>query len=272
MTDWNHDALLRDLADLQEEQGKIVFCDTNIGPAGSPRPDILAINKSYHRWNPTVYEVKTSRSDFHSDVTSGKWMAYRAVASSITFAVPAGLVKKAEVPDRCGLIVRHEKVWRHIKKPVVEVIDNFEQHTWMALLMSLDGWSKQATLRPRAAEFTAASRDRHELGDEIRTYLNDKGAAEYQVESTKKSAERILEQARNDAKRIVDKAKERNPYLLERLKEAMVRHGIPFQNSYSFKTNVEGLIECLERRFDAEVAIKEARTAIARAAKAVGCD
>lgn len=46
MTEWNHNRLLRDLAEHYRSQGKIVFLDQNMGPAGMPRPDLLTINKT----------------------------------------------------------------------------------------------------------------------------------------------------------------------------------------------------------------------------------
>lgn len=271
MTEWKHDQLLRDLADYCRSQGKIVFRDQNIGPAGMPRPDVLTINKSYNRWNPTVFEIKVSRADFLSDVKSGKWAKYFDAASRVSFAVPAGLVKKTEIPEKAGLIVRHDKVWRYAKKPTVEPLDNFDRWLWMALLMTLDGWSKQGNIRPRAADFSRAAEQRHELGEKIRGYLNDSGGAEYAVERDRKKAASVLKDARKRAESIVAKAKEDNPLARNEIKQVFAEYGIHLpRRHFPIRNEVENMLNALQERFDADARIAAAQKHIAQAAEAVG--
>ena len=270
MTDWKHNELLNDLADHCRSQGKIVFRDQNIGPAGMPRPDVLAINKSYNRWNPTVFEVKVSRSDFLSDVKSGKWAKYFDAASRVSFAVPAGLVKKTEIPAKAGLIVRHDKVWRYAKKPTVEPVDNFDRWLWMALLMQLDGWSKQGNTRPRAADFSRASQERHELGEKIHRYLMDAGSAEYSIKRDRDAAARLLRDARQRAQAIADQAKKDNPLIREEVKAVFAEYGVPLRHRFMISSQVEEMLEGLKERFDADTRIEKAQKHIAEAAKAVG--
>ena len=69
---------------------------------------MYALHKSFVRPCPTAYECKISREDFRADVTTGKWLSYLEYAHAVIFAAPAGLLSKTEVPEFCGLIVRHE--------------------------------------------------------------------------------------------------------------------------------------------------------------------
>ncbi len=87
-----------------------------LGPSGSPRPDVYTLERSYSRPMPTAYEVKISRSDLRSDTTSGKWQKYLAFAGAVIFAVPDGLCTVADIPVGCGLIVRKGATWRHVRK------------------------------------------------------------------------------------------------------------------------------------------------------------
>lgn len=65
------------------------------------------------------YEVKHRRADFDSDIDSDKWRKYPATGIHyFSFVVPAGLVKKEEIPESVGLVVwQPEKgVFRQIVK------------------------------------------------------------------------------------------------------------------------------------------------------------
>lgn len=117
---WTHDALAADLAGHLLGDNRMVWTDMQLGPSGSPRPDVFTLQRSYSRPMPTAFEVKVSRSDLRSDTTSGKWQKYLAFAGSVTFAVPDGLATVADIPDGCGLIVRKAEVWRYAKKPTVQ--------------------------------------------------------------------------------------------------------------------------------------------------------
>src|SRR5262245_7005098 len=94
----SHDALAESLADHVRGPERMVWCDMQLGPGGSPRPDVYAIYKSFVNPAPTAYECKVSTSDFRADVTSGKWKTYLPFASAVYFACEAGLFGKAEVP------------------------------------------------------------------------------------------------------------------------------------------------------------------------------
>lgn len=268
---WGHNQLLIDLAQHLEAGGKMVFRDRQIGPAGSPRPDVLSINKSYTRWSPVAYEVKVSRSDFLSDVTSGKWSQYLAAAAAVTFAVPKGLVTKAEMPEKAGLIVRHENVWRHVKRPTFEPIQNLDRDIWLSLLMSYDRFGKQAAIKPRPADFTLAAQKRHELGEKIKDFLQDDSSARYRVQCQEDRARNLVADAERRAAAIVEKAKSENPIVLESVRAVLQQYGIQL-NGYFIESQMERLLRGIKEKFDTDARIVEARQHILKAAQAVGCD
>ena len=68
MSDWQHDQLAEDLAAHLKAPDRMVWLNMQLGPRGSPRPDVYTIYKSYVRPQPTAYEVKISREDFRSDI------------------------------------------------------------------------------------------------------------------------------------------------------------------------------------------------------------
>ncbi|AIT81262.1 MmcB family DNA repair protein [Novosphingobium pentaromativorans] len=113
---WKHDELAADLAQYLRNDKRMVWTDMQLGPSGSPRPDVYTLERSYSKPLPTAYECKISRSDLRSDTTSGKWQKYLQFAGAVIFAVPEGLCTPADIPTGCGLIVRKDKVWRNIRK------------------------------------------------------------------------------------------------------------------------------------------------------------
>lgn len=174
---WSHDGLAHDLAQhLRADPTAMVWEDMQMGPMGSPRPDVYLIHKRYSRFTPIAYEVKVSVSDFRSDVTAGKWQSYLQYASAVVFAVPAGLVTKADIPDGCGLIVRHDNMWRHVKKPTLQRIETLPHEAWMKML--IDGIDRVAAdqFKLRKANSNAyfvEQRLRKRHGDEVAKLVSE---------------------------------------------------------------------------------------------------
>ncbi|WP_267459941.1 MmcB family DNA repair protein [Klebsiella michiganensis] len=112
-----------------------------LGPSGTCRPDVYAMAHSYSKFCPIVYEVKVSMSDFRADVTAGKYTKYFKYAGGVVFAVPEGLLKKSDIPDGCGLMVRKESGWHTLKGPTMRQIDNLPRDAWIKLLM--DGMTRE---------------------------------------------------------------------------------------------------------------------------------
>lgn len=170
MKKWNHDELAHDLANhLRVNPEHMVWEDMQMGPSGSIRPDVYLLKKAYSTFAPVTYEIKVSVSDFRSDITSGKWQGYLKFSSGVIFAVPAGLINKADVPAGCGLIVRHEEVWRTVKRPTLQKIDTLPHSSWMKML--IDGVERvqfeRARLRQCSTPWTVEQQLRKKFGDDL---------------------------------------------------------------------------------------------------------
>lgn len=201
MTDWRHDDLMNDLAaHLRGTRDRVVWTDMQLGPVGSPRPDVYTMPKSFARFTPLAYEIKISVADFRSDITKGKWQSYLKFASGVIFAVPAGLIKKDDVPAGCGLLVRSDAGWRAARGPTLKVIDTLPRDAWIKLM--IDGLGRQHhELNPRElGTWAAADKIRKAYGDEIGNALRDRDmAVNYLEQETKKirdSQEKMIEQER----------------------------------------------------------------------------
>lgn len=176
MKQWNHDELAHDLANhLRVNPEHMVWEDMQMGPSGSIRPDVYLLKKAYSTFAPVTYEIKVSVSDFRSDITSGKWQGYLKFSSGVIFAVPAGLINKADVPAGCGLIVRHEEVWRTVKRPTLQKIDTLPHSAWMKML--IDGVERvqfeRATLRQKSNSWQVEQKLRVKYGDELARLIAD---------------------------------------------------------------------------------------------------
>lgn len=173
---WGHDELAHDLANhLRVNPEHMVWEDMQMGPSGSIRPDVYLLKKAYSTFAPITYEIKVSFSDFRSDITSGKWQGYLKFSSGVIFAVPAGLINKADVPAGCGLIVRHDEVWRTVKRPTLQKIDTLPHSAWMKML--IDGIERvqfeRARLRQRSNSWQVEQKLRAKYGDELARLIAD---------------------------------------------------------------------------------------------------
>lgn len=169
---WTHDNLMRDLAaHLRSNTAIVAWEDMQLGPSGTCRPDVYVMPKSFANFRPMAYEIKVSVADFRSDVTSGKWQNYLRYACGVIFAVPAGLITKDDLPPGCGLIVRHENIWRTVRKPTLSKLDSLPRDAWIKLL--IDGMEREVEryrIKERAAvtnQWIAAARLRRRHGDEL---------------------------------------------------------------------------------------------------------
>jgi len=203
----NHDELAQDLASHLRTERRMVWCDLQLGPAGSPRPDVFAIFKSFASPCPTAYEVKVTRSDFLADVTAGKWQSYLRFAGAVYFAADRSLgLSKADVPTHCGLLVRGETgAWRAVKRPVVNPL-TIPQEALLKLL--IDGVEREGPkVRSRSWDRDLGA-VRRKCGDAVASYLQDRTMAEIQLEASRRQAEGIVEEARWQAGRILASATE----------------------------------------------------------------
>ncbi|QFY42971.1 MmcB family DNA repair protein [Candidatus Methylospira mobilis] len=190
-----HNQLIDDLAaHLRGTTNRLVWTDMQLGPAGSPRPDLFTLDKSYSKFLPLAYEIKVTLSDFRRDITAGKWQSYLKYASGVYFAVPQGLVSRDDIPPGCGLIVRTETGWRSLRKPTLQHKESLPHAAWMKLV--LDGCDRSATdLRLRSGSTYRANREiQRKFGERVAAALSDRDRAE----SNLKQEQAILESRLQD--------------------------------------------------------------------------
>lgn len=251
---WKHNDLAHDLADhLRSNTARMVWEDMQLGPSGSPRPDIYTLNKSFTRPRPTAYEVKISMSDFRADVTTGKWQKYLDYACSVTFAVPRGLISKADLPTGCGLMVRGDGGWKTLKAPTLHPV-MMPQDALLKLL--IDGLPRLAAERGR--RWINDQKVRKEVGqrygEAIADYLRDSEAARVKVQTAAERAEQITEHARQQADKIREEAGSLLPDLAEAVglerdaSLAAVRHHIwAIRNQGRVDADLDSLRQTLNR-------------------------
>lgn len=209
MTDWKHDDLMGDLASHLCAPDRLVWQDLQIGPSGSPRPDVFTLQKSYARPQPSAYECKISVSDFRSDITSGKWHSYLEFSGSVTFCIPAGLVKKDDIPNGCGLMMRGPEGWHTHRKATRQAV-RFNHDHLMKLL--IDGYGRelgQIELRRREMrQALAADKLCKKFGRDVAEVIRDLGNAKRMVQYYTEQGESKREKAREDVKQIIESQQE----------------------------------------------------------------
>lgn len=240
---WRHDDLAADLAAHLRAPARMVWCDMQLGPQGSPRPDVYAIDRSFVKWSPTAYEVKISVADFRSDVTSGKWMSYRRYAGAVVFAVPAGLVSPVDLPQGCGLMVRGEAGWRTARKPTREIVESLPTAAWLKLLM--DGVDREGGA-VRLETGRRMRMDAHAtrlFGQAVARQVRDASWAENVLRDAEWNAERIIQGARDQAEVIREAQAAQAPELWRHLIEAL---GVPPEkaNRYTVRDAITKLRAC----------------------------
>jgi|GEM_PF-1154623 len=212
MTAWKHDDLAVDLHSYLSGNARERMCwlDMQLGPAGSPRPDVYAIEKSYSRFVATAFECKVSRSDFLADVTTGKWQSYFAYSGAIVFAAPDGLLKASDIPVAAGLIVRKDAVWRYAKKPRIQALDNLPRAAWMKLLM--DGVERVAGVR-RTERVSYVIRERAmraALGEEIANLVKRGDGLRLDIDAAAQNHDRAMDRIRAENASAQESARERD--------------------------------------------------------------
>lgn len=204
-----------------------------LGPAGSPRPDVYTLPKAYSRFTPIAYECKVSVSDFRRDVTAGKWQSYLQFAAGVIFAVPAGLIKKEDVPPGCGLMVRHDAVWRAVKGPTLHHIGTLPHEAWMKLM--IDGLSRDVFAKEvRARElnpYAVNAKIRAKYGERLAKVLSDLSTAEYwlaeEIKKTHRSIEELEQEERERMKRAREAVEREVEGAKQTMRELAVALGLP---------------------------------------------
>ena len=140
-----------DLARHLREAGWMTFTEIEIPGTeadswAAGRVDVVAVKPHrYAQRDLRAYECKSSRRDFLQDVGADKWRRYLLVFPRVYFAVPSGLVTKAEVPEEAGLIVRGDKGWTTVKAARGHIPPNLTANSILALLYR--GYEQDKTIR-----------------------------------------------------------------------------------------------------------------------------
>ena len=205
---WGHNELQDDLAaHIRASTDRLAWTNMPMGSAGNCRPDVFAIPKSFANFKPLIYEVKISVSDFRSDITSGKWQSYLKYCCAVIFAVPAGLINKDDVPKGCGLIVRHDEVWRMAKSPTLQYFDTLPKELWIKLL--IDGIQRQGELIRHNAkfnEYAANAKIKQKFGARIADLLSDLSRAENRIAHATMQANGVVAEIEATRKRALENA------------------------------------------------------------------
>lgn len=259
---WKHDDLMHDLADHLRQPDKMIWTDMQLGPSGSPRPDVYVMRKSYTEPKPLAYEIKISVADFRSDVTSGKWQSYLAFASGVYFAVPAGLITKADVPAGCGLIVRGDGGWRVMKAPTLQpvqlsfkvmqklLIDGVNRLVPEQRRQHYRDWIEQSTAdKVLGKDVAEAVRELQRVKQRAARMQSD---IDIRMELARKHANDIESRARESADRF---AREGNEALAELYDFLGLEPGARIWS-------VQNSIADLKQRLDADEIVQAARNAI----------
>lgn len=210
----SHNELAADLANhIRQRSGRIVWTDMQLGPSGSPRPDVYTIEPSFTKFCPMAYEIKVSVADYRRDVTAGKWQSYLPFAAGVTFAVPAGLIEKSQLPEGCGLMVRSAEGWRTVKAPTLRAIATLPHAAWVKLF--IDGMGREVGRRIAAAappnrdEWLLQRKIGEKLGDQVRQILQDRNTAENRFESETQRLDEAARGMSEEVRRAVKRAQER---------------------------------------------------------------
>ncbi|MDR8087810.1 hypothetical protein KPB05_10085 [Burkholderia gladioli] len=211
---WTHNALAEDLAaHLRGASDRLVWTDMQLGPAGSPRPDVYSVPCSFARFQPVAYECKISVADFRRDVTAGKWTSYLRFAAGVIFAAPAGLLKKDDIPPGCGLIVRGPDGWRTLKGPTLKNMENLPRDAWVKL--TIDGLPREierAKREGRAAivsEWKLTHLLRAKLGDLVAEAVRDRLSAEHRLHDATEALKTAAKEAEDERQLILSRSRER---------------------------------------------------------------
>ncbi len=121
---WTHDQLQNDLVRRrQARKATMAWAEVNIATEDQGRFDVFEA-RTHDAKGTTLFvgfEVKASRSDLESDLSTGKWKRYLSACDELYFAIPKGLCEYDEIPETCGIIYRvgerHNGRWMVGRKP-----------------------------------------------------------------------------------------------------------------------------------------------------------
>lgn len=198
-----HDDLQNDLAaHLRGNTDRMVWCNTQLGPVGSPRPDVYTVAKSFSRFAADAYEIKVTVSDLRRDTTSGKWQSYVPFAHRVWFAFERGLAPLEGIPTACGVILRGPTGWRAARKPVSQALPTLPRDAWIKLVLTLHAGCPPTQVSGRhMSDWSANQLARRKWGDEFADLLGSRAAATRAYERETQRLEGLADELREEQKR-----------------------------------------------------------------------
>lgn len=265
---WEHDDLLADLAAHLSGADRMIWCDMQLGPSGSPRPDVYVLHRSYSRPKPLAFEIKVSKSDLRADTTAGKWQSYLKYASGVVFAVPDGLCSLADIPAQCGLIVRKAEVWRYARKPTLTPVSLTMDASMKLVMDGVDRVYRGRLRGPRSAnQYRHAEEIRRRYGDDVACAIKDLTAARARIAGLDAHHERQeqyhrdrVEQIRKTALAEVDEINTLRTELAEFLGVDDARSMFSLRRAYAE----------LKASVDADARVQQAEEKVRQAAHSLG--
>lgn len=134
--EWKNERELQDdLAEYLRQCEFMTFTEVQIPGCENGRVDVVAVKpRMYATKDLRAYEVKLTKQVFDKDIKENKWRKYMNVFHRIYFAAPEGVLKKSDMPDGAGLIIRNENGWHVVKAPKYNNPVNLNEDSVLALL------------------------------------------------------------------------------------------------------------------------------------------
>lgn len=134
--EWKNERELQDdLADYLRQCEFMTFTEVQIPSCEYGRVDVIAVKPRMHATKDLrAYEVKLTKQVFDKDIKENKWRKYMNVFHRVYFAAPEGVLKKSDIPDEAGLIIRNENGWHVVKAPKFNNPEKLDVNSILALL------------------------------------------------------------------------------------------------------------------------------------------
>jgi hypothetical protein len=127
--------LQRDLAEYLRQCGFMTFTEIVIPGCEQGRVDVAAVKPGmYAQKDIRAYEVKITKQVFDKDINENKWRKYLNVFHRVYFAAPEGVLKKSDIPEGAGLILRNNNGWHVVKAAKFNNPEKLDVDSILALL------------------------------------------------------------------------------------------------------------------------------------------
>lgn len=178
----------------------VCFTEVKNGPSwgsGMRKMDFMAVQKTWSPVSICGVEIKITRGDFTRDV---KWAEYLTMCNQFYWCCPAGMIKKTEIDDRCGLIYAYPEKER---VRVVRRALHRDVEPCPATLLYLILWRTEQERRHETdrEHVVREMREDKEVGEKYRRFVSRKLQ---EAESRAEKARLEAEYAAKHAKPVID--------------------------------------------------------------------